>query len=73
VFASLTYAVAVAMKQWSVQHCAFIVETFFKNGDSVVKMQRIFCKHFNTVHQRKVPCHNTIQLRDENFRMRVSA
>jgi hypothetical protein len=29
-FASLIDAVAVAMEQWSVQHCAFIVETFFK-------------------------------------------
>jgi hypothetical protein len=41
VFANLTNAVAVAMvamKQWSAHH-AFIVETFFKNGDSVVKTQ----------------------------------
>jgi hypothetical protein len=29
-FASLTDAVAVAMEQWSAQHCAFIIETFFK-------------------------------------------
>jgi hypothetical protein len=28
-FASLPDAVAVAMEQWSVQHRAFIVETFF--------------------------------------------
>jgi glutamine synthetase type III len=38
-FASLSDAVAVAMKQWSMQHCAFTVETFFLNGDSVVKTQ----------------------------------
>jgi hypothetical protein len=37
-FTSLTDAAAVAMKQSSAQHCAFIIETFFKNGDSVVKM-----------------------------------
>jgi hypothetical protein len=32
-FASLTDAVVVAIEQWHVQHRAFIVETFFKNGD----------------------------------------
>jgi hypothetical protein len=38
-FASLTDAVAVAVELWTVQHCVFIVETIFKNGDSVVKTQ----------------------------------
>jgi hypothetical protein len=28
-FASLADAIAIAMQQWSVQYCAFIVETFF--------------------------------------------
>jgi hypothetical protein len=37
--AILTDAVAVAMGQWSVQHRAFVVETFFKNSSSVVKTQ----------------------------------
>jgi hypothetical protein len=32
-FASLTDAAGVAMDQWSAQHFAFIVETFFKTGD----------------------------------------
>jgi hypothetical protein len=32
-FASLTDAVAVAVEQWSAQHCVFIVEMFLKNGD----------------------------------------
>jgi hypothetical protein len=38
-FASLTDTIAVAMEQWSMQDCAFIAETIFKNGNSVVKKQ----------------------------------
>jgi hypothetical protein len=72
-FASLTDAAAVAMEQSSAQHCEFIVDTFFKNGDSVVKMQQIFCKHFNIACHRKVPCCNTIQLWAENFITSASA
>jgi hypothetical protein len=41
-FASLTDVVAVVMKQWSVQHVCSLFKRFFKNGDTVVKMQRIF-------------------------------
>jgi hypothetical protein len=36
-FASLTYAIAVALEQWSTKHHAFIVETFLKNGGFVFK------------------------------------
>jgi hypothetical protein len=32
--ATLTDDAAVAMEQWSMQHHAYIVETYFKNGDS---------------------------------------
>jgi hypothetical protein len=28
-FASLTDAIAIAMKQWNAKHCVFTVETFF--------------------------------------------
>jgi hypothetical protein len=49
-------------EQWSTQHPAFIVETFFKNGGSVVKLQQIFHKHFNFARQGEIPCHNTIEL-----------
>jgi hypothetical protein len=65
-FASLTDAVAVAMEQWSTRRHAYIVVT-------VVKTQRIFCKHFNIAHHRKIPCHNTVQLWLENFRTDASA
>jgi hypothetical protein len=55
-FASLTDAGLVGTEQRSTQHLAFIVETFFKNGGSVVKTQRIFRKHFSSAHHEKVPC-----------------
>jgi hypothetical protein len=64
---------AVALEAWSAQHRAFIVETFFKNRDSVIKTQRIFPKHFNISRHGKVPCRNTIQLWVENFRTSTSA
>jgi hypothetical protein len=57
------------MDQWSTQHRAFIVETFFKNGNYLVKTQRIFHKHFN------ITCHrsqNTMKLRVENFKLSIS-
>jgi hypothetical protein len=61
------------MEQWSMQDCAFIAETIFKNGNSVVKKQWIFCKHFIIACHGKVPCHNTIQWCVENFRTSASA
>jgi hypothetical protein len=60
------------MEQWSAQHLAFIVEMFFLNGDFVVKIQRIFRKHFNTARHGRVSCRNTIQLCVENFRKSAS-
>jgi hypothetical protein len=51
------------MGQWSVQHRAFVVETFFKNSSSVVKTQWIFRKHFTIARHGNVPCHSTVQHR----------
>jgi hypothetical protein len=56
-FANLTDSFAVAMDQWSTQHYAFIVETFFKIGNSLVKTWRIFHRHLNPAHHRS---HNTM-------------
>jgi hypothetical protein len=61
------------MQQWSKQHLAFIVEMFFLNGDSVVRIWRIFRNHFNIARQGKVPCRNTIQLWVGTFRTSASA
>lgn len=44
-FAGLTDAVVVAAGQWSAQRCTFTVETFFFNGDTVVKTQ-LFTEKF---------------------------
>jgi len=40
-FSSETNSISVAMEHWSVEHRAFVVETYFKNNDSVLT-QRIF-------------------------------
>jgi hypothetical protein len=61
------------MEQWSAELHAFIVQKIFKKGDSVVKKQPIFRKHFYIAHHGKVPCRNTTQLLVENFRMSASA
>ena len=36
---------AVAMEQWTAQHHAFVVEDYFKNGDSDVTTERLFRRH----------------------------
>jgi hypothetical protein len=57
--ASLADVAAVATQQWRAQLHVFNVETCL-NGDPVVKMQRIFSKHFNMARHGKAPCHSTI-------------
>jgi hypothetical protein len=43
---SETQSISVAMERWSVEHQAFVVETYLKNNDSVLT-QMIFRRHFN--------------------------
>jgi hypothetical protein len=50
---SETQSISVAMKHWFVEHRAFVVETYFKNNDSVLT-QRIFRRHFN-IHWNECP------------------
>jgi hypothetical protein len=50
---SETQSISVAMERWSVEHRAFVVETYFKNKDSVLT-QRIFRRHFN-IHGNECP------------------
>jgi len=33
------HAISVAIEQWTAQHRAFVVEAYFKNGDSAVTTQ----------------------------------
>ena len=42
------------MEQWGPQHHAFVMETFFKNGESVTVTQRKFHLHFNVVRHRRI-------------------
>ena len=66
--ASWFRAISVAMGQWTTQHCAFVVEAYFKNGDSAVTTQRLFRRHFNIPRHGHVPCRNTTKERVQNFR-----
>jgi len=61
------------MEQWGRQHRAFVVETFFKNGESVTVTQRKFCLHFNVARHGRIPSRNTILLWVRNFRTTASA
>jgi transposase len=61
------------MEQWTPEHRAFVVETFFKTGDSVTLTQRRFRVRFNVGRHGKVPSRNTILLWIANFRSTGSA
>ena len=56
------------MEHWSVEHLAFAVETHFKNNDSVIVTQHIFCRYFNIRRNDSVPSCNTVLLWVRNFR-----
>ena len=71
--ASCFNAISVAMEQWTAQHRAFIVEAYFKNGDSAVTTQTVFRRHFNIPDHGRVPCCNTIKEWVQNFRENASA
>ena len=55
------------MEQWGHQHCAFVVEMFFKNGELVTVTQRKFLLHFNVACHGRIPSRNTILLWVHNF------
>jgi hypothetical protein len=38
-FNSSKYTISVDMEQWTAEHRAFVIETFFKTGDSVILTQ----------------------------------
>jgi len=62
------HAISVAMEQWTVQHRAFVVEAYFKNGDSAARTQQLFLRPFNIPRHGRVPCRNTIKEWVQNFR-----
>jgi len=70
--ASWFHAISVATEQWTAQHRAFVVEVYFKNGDSAITT-RLFRRHFNIPRHGRVPWRNTIIEWVQNFRENVLA
>lgn len=70
---STDQSISVAMEHWSTKHCAFVVETFFKNNDSVIVTQCAFCNHFSIHQNNCVPSHNAIPVVGVNFQEMASA
>jgi len=60
------------MEQRIAQHRAFVVEAYFKNGDSAATTQRLFRRHFNISRHGLVPYRNTIKEWVQNFRENAS-
>ena len=58
----------VTMETWTSEHRAFVVETYFKNNDSVVITQRKFRTRFDVPPRGRIPSRNTILLWVRNFR-----
>ena len=54
---------------WSDEHRGFVVETFFKNNESVIATQRTFRKHFRLGRRAPVPDRKTIRLWVSNTRV----
>ena len=69
--ASWFHAVSVVIEQWTAQHRVFVVEAYFKNGDSAVTTQRVFLRPFSIPRHGRVPCRNTIKEWVQNFRENV--
>ena len=70
---SISFAISVVSIAWSTEHCAFVVEIYFKCGDSVIVAQRQFRTHFGVGQDGKVPNRKTILLWIRNFRLISSA
>lgn len=66
-------AILVAMERWSAAHRAFVIEAYFKSGDSVVATQRRFRQRFNTGRRGRVPERHTIRRWVDQFRATASA
>ena len=70
---SISCATSVVSMAWSTEHRAFVVETYFKCGDSVIAAQCQFHTHFGIGWHGRVPNRKTILLWICNFRQTSSA
>ena len=66
-------ALPVSMECWSNEHRVFVIEMFFKSGDSVVRMQHLFWQHFDVGQNDKVPSRKSITRCVQQFRATASA
>lgn len=64
---------SVTMSQWSSEHRAFAVETFFKSNESYVIARRQFCSKFGIRRIRDGPSVNLIRSWVQRFRATASA
>lgn len=64
---------SVTMSQWSSEHRAFAVETFFKSNDSYVIARRQFCSKFGIRRISDGPSVNLIRSWVQRFRATASA
>lgn len=58
----------LVMAPWTLEHRMFVVEQFFRNGDSVITVQRLFRRQFNVEPRKPIPDRNTILRWIEAFR-----
>ena len=70
---SISFAISVVSMAWSTEHRAFVVETCFKCGDSVIAAQHQFHTHFGVGRHGRVPNRKTILLWIRNFWQTSSA
>ena len=70
---SISFAISVVSMLWSIEHRTFVVETYFKCGDSVIAAQRQFRTHFGVGRHGRVPNRKNILLWIRNFRQTSSA
>ncbi|GBN79769.1 hypothetical protein AVEN_56597-1 [Araneus ventricosus] len=61
-------AISVDSMSWTSKLRAFVVETYFKNADSIIETQRLFRRHFGVSRHGKIPDRKTISLWVANFR-----
>ena len=69
---SISFAISVVSMAWSTEHRVFVVDTYFKCGDSMIAAQRQFHIHFGMGQHGKVPNRKTILLWIRNFRQTSS-
>lgn len=61
------------VNQWLARHRSFVIETFFKNNESVISTQRLFRVNFQAGRHGPIPSRNTILKWVSNFRNTASA